>query len=404
MTARKKTTMGMQIDFLAHTRSAYFDYAWIHGLQDQSLEEELGRFIFTWLGNEQLAQLPPVSVFFVFRDRCFLMIGQESGTRMDPAKRPIFERALLMWDARENLRYGHLSPLLQVVKKRAKTVFDALPEDVLNAPRSVTALEVQMRELDREAEESAERPWKLPLDLTFEEIARTGLTVEVPPEWGFGTMIAPLGKTAIDPSRPIGIGHALTFANRPESAGAWMVSGDPQSDLPRVRNPSGIPVDPDALNQIRARWAEEDRVKNRQPERNEKRAAPQSPPSDDPDAASFQEAARLSRQVADGQRGGQGWGWNRRPGDGIPEAIKRLQFLIAPLGRLVGPDVSLAWQNLLTEIHLFYPSPSAGIVDEWMRRLLVQYRIVAHRGLQPGWRSELEAAHNVLYKLLEDMR
>ena len=409
--------MTLSIDFLAHTRSTYFDYAWILGLEDQSFENDLGKFIIAWLGNTQLDSLPPVAVFFTFKGRCILLWGRRSEERRDQSNRRIFERALYVWDAREEFPYSRLAPLLEDLEVEAADLFESVPLDAVRAPRTVKRLELDSGKLDQAARKYRESigKWSLPFDLTPQELVKGGLTVEVPSDWSFAKMLMPLGDAAIDPSEPVCIGSSLTYKHRGELAGGgWLVSGTASDngdlgDLPRARDANGNLMDLAAVERMRARWAEEaartSKKSQQRPEPADRNTIPPPPqPQAEPESfpADFQEAVYLSQQLAPQEQGF----FRRSANDGIAVCVRRLQFLISPAGRLMGQDVLVAWQWLLQEILLCHEIASPGIAEEWMRRLGTLRRLLSHpgRSYPRDWSPEFQSACNHLQQLLDKVR
>lgn len=405
--------MTLFIDFLAHTRSKYFDYAWIQGLEDQSFENELGKFILSWLGNTQLDSLPPVNVFFIFKGRCVLLWGRRSEDRRDEANRKIFERALYVWDAKEGLRYSHLAPLLEDLETEAENVFASVPQDAVRASRNVTRLELDPGKLDQAAQKNLERlpGWSLPFDLTVQELAKGCLTVEVPSEWSFAKMLMPLGNTVINAAEAVCLGLSLTFKHRGELAGGWVISGttSDNGDLPRVRDANGNLMDRGSMERMRTGWAEEAArmARNKQrPDPAEKKPAPPPPPPPPPQGDSevspqeFSEAAHLSQQLAPQEQGL----FRRSSNDGIPACIRRLHLLVLPAGRQAGLDVLISWQGLLQEILMCHKIASPGIANEWLRRLDFLQRLVTQVGRYQDWGTEFHSVCSQLRGLLEDVR
>jgi hypothetical protein len=87
-TARDET---ITVNFLVYTRSASFDYQWIYGLNDKSVERALQSHIINWLDTNLLTGRPPVTAFFQFQDYHALVLAQQSEKRVDPQERPIFQ-------------------------------------------------------------------------------------------------------------------------------------------------------------------------------------------------------------------------------------------------------------------------------------------------------------------------
>jgi hypothetical protein len=402
--------MSLRFYLLANTRSKSFDYAWVRGLADRAFESELIRFLQSWLDNTQLNDLPPVTVFFPFKKRCVLLAGCRSEVRKDGYDRPIFERALLVWDGQEQVRYSHLLPLRRRLDKEAKAIFSSVPDNVVDPPRKQDYFDLDLDDLE-EPQKGAIESWSLPFDLTPQDLVRASLTVEVPADWNFAKMLVPLRDAVINPVEAVCIGRSLTLKHRGDLMGAaWLISGTTadNGDLPRVRDASGNVMDRASIERIRSRWAEEVARTTKSQQRlesAEKKTAPPAPQSQAELEASpqdFQEAVHLSRKLAPQEQGF----FRRSANNGIPVCVRRLHFLIFPAGRLIGQDVLIAWQMLLQEILLCHEFASPGIAEEWIRRLGTLQRLVINPGrpYPRDWSPELHSAYNQLYDLLDKVR
>lgn len=406
--------MSVLIDFLANTRSKSFDYAWLYSFGDPPAENELTRHIGDWLSTNLLDTLPPVVAFTLFKGRCALVLGRKSPTRQDPTNRAIFERALFVWDAKAGLRYSHLVPLRQLLEKEAQRVFSEVPNDQLRPKIQARSVAVEPEELDLNAarEREPSDAWNLPSGLGLQDLIRGGLTVEVPAQWSFQKMLSPLGEAVIKPGEVVSVAESLTYRYCALQGDARIISGaiSDHGSLPRLRDSFGNILTEEGVTRMRERWRGADQ-KNRARE-----AVPRiTPPTERtstplPGAGSsetprdFEEAVLLSQKLDTAQN--ESW-WRRRSAeDDIPVALKRLRFHIGPIGRLVGPDVLLAWQNLLQEIQFSYEAPTPGMLDEWMRRLNTLRQFVAHfRFNHPvDWAGYFDEAYNSLYNLLDDLR
>lgn len=406
--------MSVLIDFLANTRSKSFDYAWLYSFGDQSAENELTRHVVDWLGTNLLNSLPPVLVFTVFKGRCVLVLGRRSPTRQDSSNRDIFERALFVWDAKAGLRYSHLIPLRQRLEKEAQRVFSEVPNDQVRPEKQARSIVVEPEELDLDAarEREPSDAWNLPSGAQMQDLIRGGLTVEVPAQWSFQKMLAPFGDTVIKPGEVVSVAESLTYRQCSPNGAAWILWGaiSENGSLPRIRDASGNILDEGGLNRMRDRWKGTEQ-KTRSPQetapkvKTQTERSPASLPGAGPSETprDFEEAVLVSQRM-DTQN--ESWWRRRSPEENIPVALKRLRFLIGPIGRLVGPDVLLAWQNLLEEIHFSYESPTPGMLDEWMRRLTTLRQFVAHfRFRHPtDWAGYFDDAHNSLYRLLDELR
>ncbi len=413
--------MGMQIQIhlMAHTRSKSFDYAWLHCLEDQALQGDLNRFVVPWLSNTHLDSLPPVLAFFIFKEKGVLFSGRKSPTRCDDTDREIFERVLFVWDVKKELRYSHLDPLRHRLERESQDIFASVPDDLLRAPRGRSkSISVELEDLDFEAgrEQESDDDWNLPLQLQWEEVVTGGLTLEVPADWPFRRIVAPLRNRVIRSGEAVFIGCGVPFRLIGDAGGSWVVSG-PVSDkgrLPRARDSSGNILDQTAVKRLlRSRRADGTESKAKLAEKSQPAERTRTDEngvwkSDSETLPDFQDAADLSREIERQAKRGDRWGLRRHSAhDTIPTAVKRLYFLISPAGRLIGTEVLASWYMLLFEILLFHGSDlSAGMVDEWMRRLSNLKQIAANWQIKvpPDWFRQLDDSYRSLQYLLSELR
>ena len=245
MRNHSKNQVALQL--LVYTRAANFDYQWVLGLEDKSVEKALENYLLDWLGTSLLAKLPSVTTFFKFRQYNVLMLAEGSETRNDLQGRRIFQRAIFMWEAFNGLLYKHLEPLAVRLSEESENIYKELPDNVFNYPTGAQKYTVSLQELEDEAEiiNIDKCRWELPQRLTWSDVSAYKLTVEVPNTWSFDKMIAGIADQSVNQSNAIYIGNALHFENRVPPDHGWIVSADTEDGpegLVRVLRSTGQPL------------------------------------------------------------------------------------------------------------------------------------------------------------------
>lgn len=429
--------------FLVYTRSASFDYQWVYGLDDKSVEDALQDYILKWLSTNLLAKLQPVTAFFQFQKYCALMIAEASDTRIDPQERPIFQRAIFLWEMTDGLSYRHLEPLAIKLGEDAEKVYRDLPNNVYRLPTRMNRCEVDVKALDRETSIINIRKcyWELPQSLTWQDIIRDKLTVEVPDSWRFDKMIAGLADLPLSPANIIFIGNSLHKDNRYPATQSWLVSArEPNGgydSLIRVLKPDGTLLDAAELKLYQERkrlsadipgrsrhilptrggtnyfsYKETGGARKAEGPNNQEELLERTTP--DPT-----EVERLFSMFTDSiasHSKAEKWELVRlikryftRDHMAIVEAETKILILLTPAIQSISSDITIAWNYLLSEILLSYQGPSTEMLGEWVRRIdrLRELTVRTLSESQVKWRLEFDDACNSLRTILlgkDDMK
>lgn len=237
--------MTINLHLLVFSRSQYCDYQWLCGLEDEQLEEDVRELCVQNVGISVLRKNPLSITLHTSKQHFALMIAGISQTRNDSFHRPILEYSILLWDAGHSLKYQHLAALLIILKSRIKDIYDNIPEYVYRIVKRTYSFEVTHRELDDLAhEEMRNLPlWKLPGNLTWKRVAKEKLTVEVPNNFDFFTMLSGLADQPLVKSAPILLGKGLSYSDRFSSDYGWLISpSDPRPNKIRVLDINGIVI------------------------------------------------------------------------------------------------------------------------------------------------------------------
>lgn len=426
------------VRLLVYTKSASFDYQWVYGIEDKTIQHELQNHLLNWISANQLAALPTVTAFFRLRNYFALMVAQESKTRVDLEQRPIFQRALFLWEQSDGLCYHHLEPLSLLLREEAEVVYSQLPNDTVRLEPQARQIRLKTADLDKETAHMSDDYWELPGGLTWQDVIREQLVVEVPGAWDFRKMVAGLMEHPISPSDMVYIGNSLTFESRNPTDASWLVSakGLSPSSEPTILTRDGQAIPPSELSKHRqktkagartvssqaavrpdpesglAPLREEKIVREPQGERSgtlpRKRAVEGEMIEHlfgqyaDPDLyfhkTNRSELMRFLKKVL---------ARDRSP---LVEAETRVLMLLTP-ATLKGyqdgnySDVVVSWNNLLNEILVFYHQTSKGMSDEWGRRLTQLYKITVHNLAEPpkGWVEQFTEACRALQKILNNL-
>jgi hypothetical protein len=432
------------VNFLVYTKSASFDYQWVYGLHDGSIQQDLQTYMLNWISTNQLAKLPTVTTFFRLRDYFALMVAQESKTRVDQEQRPIFQRAFFLWRQSDGLHYHHLEPLSLLLREAAEKVYAELPNNTVRLEAQTRELRLSITDLDKQTASLMDDYWDVPDGLTWQDVVREKLTVEVPALWDFRKMVSGLTEQLITPANMVYIGNALSFENRNPTEESWLVSakGSTQSTEPRILNSEGRPLSLDELGKYKQRVNKRSREKTSPPTlsigdgsngfssheenpaqaamKHDERERASTPPGSNNralDGAAIEqffsqysepdlyfnktqrsELVRLLKKVL---------ARDRSP---LVEAETRLLVLLTPAtlesyhdGNY--SDVLVSWNNLLNEILIFYHQTSKGMPEEWDRRLAHLQEITMQNLSEPrtGWVDQFTDACHVLRKILTNI-
>jgi hypothetical protein len=422
------------VNFLVYTRSALFDYTWVYGLEDKALETDLQQHAINWLNTNVLSELSPVISFFQFRQQCALMIAQESGTRTDAQSRPIFQRAFFLWQPTEGMYYRHLNLLVEYLQAKAQDVYSELPNDAYRINTATRQFEVDLKKLDRDSlKYKRKTSWRLPGDLSWDDVFREKLTVEVPSSWPFSKMTEGLANVPLSSSELIHIGHSIHFENRCPAQKPWIVSAKPadgDQELITVRSADGQPVQkikkngntgglnnnfkPDGRLRFGARSSEF------QPPPGRKNAPP-APLPQVPQAKTVEPApADRSSEVDDllaefsnlAKSYGEGAKLNviqkllERDQIAVRRAAVRVIFLLTPAMPEIPIEMITAWHSLINELLLSHRNSLKSLHEEWIRRIykLEDITLTLISKSQPNWRGEFRTSCETLRATLQDER
>jgi hypothetical protein len=433
------------VHFLVYTKSTSFDYQWIYGLADKSVEKALQTYVTSWLTTTHLAKLPPVTTFFRLHDHFALMIAQESKTRVDAEKRPIFQRAFFLWKPASGLCYHHLEPLSHILKEQAEEVYPLIPNDTVRLEPQTQQFTFGIPHLDKESSDLIDKTWDLPGGLTWPDIIRERLTVEAPVEWDFGKMLAGLIDQPISPRNMLYIGSALYLENRNPPNESWLVGAKDSNPTaePRILNASSEPVSAAALERYKQRVQTQDqKLTSSSPHVQAESGL--NKVSQNPGSGSQGSAVRdgkppetlkpdLKAKILNEESIEQFFSQFAQPDlyfnktnrselirflqkvlerDRLPlEAAEvRLLLLLTPATLSSYHNghygsVIVSWNNLLSEILIFYHQPSKGMAEEWRRRLSQLSQITIQNLASPpeAWRGQFDDACLTLQRLLENL-
>lgn len=432
------------LQFLVYTRAANFDYQWVLGLEDKSVENALQDYLQDWLSTKHLAKLPPVTTFFNFQQYGMLMLAEGSETRNDLQGRQIYQRAIFMWEEFAGLRYKHLEPLAVRLNEEAVNVYDKLPDNVFSYQTRTQKYAVSLQELEEEAEtiNIAKCSWGLPLGLTWAEVRNYKLTVEVPKAWSFDKMIAGLADQPVSQSDAIYIGSSLRFENRVPPDHGWIVSASAEdgseeevrvlrSDGQTLTSAASVREQQESTAGFKARQvgsgakgatksaqaslkgAESSnavsRVKVSVPATTDEKLGE----SDEYSQEALKNLFDIYAGLKDMPSKSEKWEFLRsikrlleRNHLPLVQAETRLLRLLAPATQMLGNDVTVAWHYLLSEVLLSYQSPSEGMLDEWISRVYglekISKKSVPER--QEAWRSEFSKACDGFREILRGLK
>lgn len=395
--------MNQRIKFLVHTRSKSFDYSWIYGFQDAEEQRKLENFLLKWLAVNQLANIPPVSAFFKFDNKYFILMARQSPHRVDQSGRPIFERALFSWESHGAFTYADIDNLYHLLLNRASDAVENIPNDEIRAPRAIKDLELDLAELPQADKSGTE--WGLPFELTWRDISANRLVVKTPSLWGFSRILRPILNIKFSFDNVLCIGSSLPLNCRIENGSGWIISpphSEMADDQVLIMDERGEILSGDKVSRLKGHL-DELSAKDSAPPVDSKPVKSEArnkelkgmPPLPD---QFFDNAANVDKMISSSRKEGTGdwivrsFGFGK--GEQMREALVRLSLLLSPVHLAAGADLGLAWINLLAEISLCYKDCSQDVGRHWLQRLqqLEKISLSACRSHTRNWEREFKAA------------
>jgi hypothetical protein len=415
------------VNFLLNTRATKFDYSWIYGLEDKTVEKALHEHVLKFLDTKLLAKLPRVTTFFKFKSYLALVVAEQSATRTDPQSRPIFQRAMFLWKPVEEMYYRHLTVLARYLLDEANKVYEDLPDDAYRMPTRIRQFDLDIKELNRMSSKPRNKrsPWQLPEGSSWNDVLKRGLNVEVPPSWTFDRMIDGLADIPLCSSDVIHIGNALHFENRYPTDKSWIISAktvNGDAEEIRVLDAQGrlIPIIKRTTYESSNSSVDSPMIDQPGHVANAgNNAAPtiegksREQPSNDKEISSEAETRELERLFLEFSN----FSHNESEKIGIirklfferydvtlRSAETRILLLLIPAKHQTPSEIITSWHFLISEILLSYQNKNTDLVNEWIRRA---YRLeditnVNLPNVPTKWRSEFKIACETLRSILHD--